>query len=108
MKINYFLIIILSFLMLLNSCQSVKEGLTGTKRSKSSDEFFVKKKSPLVLPPDFEEMPEPETNKIEEEEEDASIEELLELSGQSNQDNNSQSTENNSLEKIILEKIKRN
>ena len=107
MNINKFYLVLITLLIFTASCKNVGEGMTGTKRSKSSDEFFVKKKSPLVLPPDFEEMPEPETNKIEEDE-DASIEELLELSRQSNQDTSSQSTGNNSLEKLILEKIKKN
>ena len=48
MKIKFFVIIITSFFLLLNSCQSIKEGVTGTKRSKSSDEFFVQKKKPLI------------------------------------------------------------
>ena len=54
-----FLLEILSFLVFVSSCQSVKEGITGTKRAKTSDEFFVEKKRPLVLPPDFEDMPLP-------------------------------------------------
>ena len=37
---------------------SVKRGLTGTKKS-SSDEFLVEKKDPLILPPDFEDLPTP-------------------------------------------------
>ena len=42
----YLLIVLLS----LSSCQSVKDGLSGTKQ-KNSDEFLVEKKNPLVLPP---------------------------------------------------------
>jgi hypothetical protein len=41
-----FFLIILSFLVFVSSCQSLKEGITGTKRAKSSDEFFVEKKLP--------------------------------------------------------------
>ena len=37
---------------------SVKRGLTGAKK-KSADEFLVEKKDPLVLPPDFENLPIP-------------------------------------------------
>ena len=52
--------LIASFLILifLNSCGSIAEGLGGTKK-KGSDEFLVEKKSPLVLPPSFGELPEP-------------------------------------------------
>ena len=38
---------------------SVKRGLTGTKKN-SSDEFLVEKKDPLILPPDFENLPIPD------------------------------------------------
>ena len=37
---------------------SVKRGLTGQKNN-STDEFLVEKKDPLVLPPNFEDLPEP-------------------------------------------------
>ena len=46
----------LSFLI--TSCESLREGLTGSKNL-STDEFLVKKKDPLVLPPDFENLPNP-------------------------------------------------
>ena len=41
------------------SCQSIKDGLSG-KKYESSDEFLVIKKNPLVLPPDFKALPEPQ------------------------------------------------
>ncbi len=40
----------------------MKDGLTLQKRS-NADEFLVKKKNPLVLPPEFRELPTPEINK---------------------------------------------
>ena len=40
-------------------CQSLKDGLEGNKKSKTAEEFLIEKKNPLVLPPDFEELPEP-------------------------------------------------
>ena len=49
---------ILILLIPLFSCQSVKDALTG-KKYESSDEFLVIKKNPLVLPPDFQSLPEP-------------------------------------------------
>ena len=42
-----------------NTFDSVKRGLTGAKKS-SADEFLVKKKDPLILPPDFENLPTPD------------------------------------------------
>ena len=58
--------IILLFLFL-TSCadtfDSVKRGLTGAKRS-SADEFLIKKKDPLILPPDYENLPNPDESKV--------------------------------------------
>ena len=57
---NFLFIILIAFFITAcgDTFTSVKDGLTGAKR-KSSDEFLVKKKDPLVLPPDFENLPKP-------------------------------------------------
>lgn len=54
-KINFYLVI---FSIFLTSCQSIKDGLSGRK-TENSDEFLVKKKNPLVMPPKFMELPKP-------------------------------------------------
>ena len=41
-----------------DSWSNVKRGLTGAKQ-KSTDEFLVQKKDPLILPPDFDNLPSP-------------------------------------------------
>ena len=46
--------------------RSVKRGLTGEKQ-KSTDEFLVKKKDPLILPPDYENLPIPNEETVNEE-----------------------------------------
>ena len=38
------------------SCQSFKNAISGVKQE-NSDEFLVQKKNPLVLPPDFTDLP---------------------------------------------------
>ena len=108
-KINRFCIILLSFIILLNSCGSFQEGMVGSKRSKSSDEFLVHKKKPLVVPPDFDEIPTPKPVKKEEKKlttSNTSIEDLL------NKENNNEETfetkGDSSLGKSILKKIKQN
>ena len=59
-KLNYIFLILL---FLLPSCgdtmSSLKRGLTGEKQ-KSSEEFLVRKKDPLILPPDYENLPLPQ------------------------------------------------
>ena len=47
------------------------------EKVKSTDEFLVKKKNPLVLPPDFEKIPEPGTIKNNNKSEKKRIEEIL-------------------------------
>ena len=41
-----------------DSWNNVKRGLTGAKQ-KSTDEFLVQKKDPLILPPNFDSLPSP-------------------------------------------------
>ena len=64
---------------LLSSCaesfDSVKRGITGAKR-KSADEFLVKKKDPLTLPPNYENLPTP-SEKIASKKEDEMIKKKL-------------------------------
>ena len=56
-KVTYILLFIF-LVSCAGSFDSVKRGLTGAKKS-SADEFLVKKKDPLILPPDFENLPTP-------------------------------------------------
>ena len=110
MKKHKFYIIFLSLVIILSSCQKFSEGMTGSKRSKTSDEFLVHKKKPLVMPPDFDDMPLPKQNKQEEEELSASsesIEDLLNIKKKENNEN-FESGNDSSLEQSILKKIKTN
>ena len=122
MKINKLYIIALTFLFIVSACAKLSEGMTGSKRSKSSDEFFVHKKKPLVLPPGFNDMPMPkptqkkqtQDNDIEDllgiknqTQNDNDIEDLLRTKKKTN-DNTSQSESDKSLENSILKKINKN
>ena len=102
MNKNYYFIIIL---FLLCSCQNVKDALTG-KKYESSDEFLVIKKNPLVLPPDFNDLPTPkdvvETTQIENIENE--IEDIL--STIKNNEEVSESSSSSDTESFVLEKIK--
>ena len=101
--------VIASFLilLLLNSCGTIAEGLGGSKK-KGSDEFLVEKKSPLVLPPSFGELPEPgkepEENIISDKKDTSDIEDII------NQSSSVSKSENNniknSIEESIIKKIK--
>ena len=107
MKINKLYIIVLTFLFIVSACAKVSEGMTGSKRSKSFDEFFVHKKKPLVLPPDFNDMPMPKPTQKKQTQSNNDIEDLLRTKKKRN-NNTSQSESDKSLENSILKKINKN
>ena len=100
-KFNFYLIILSIFL---TSCQSVKDGLSGNKRE-NSDEFLVKKKNPLVMPPKFMELPKPQEENNEDEiaelEENVDIKTILELEKSSNKS----SKNSGSAEDFVLKQL---
>ncbi len=89
-------------LSFLNACQSAKDALT-LKKKESSDEFLVEKKSPLVLPPNYGELPLPDENKVE----DQNNEITVSLSKNKLKiDKTIKNSKPSSLEKSVLKKIK--
>ena len=98
---------VLNLLLLLLSCGIVKQGFQNPKK-KSSDEFLVEKKSPLVMPPNFNELPIPKRSQNDENSDDNKIKELLEDKETTLKNNSETTGMNNSLEKNLIEKIKKN
>ncbi len=88
-------------ILLLTSCTTVKKGFQNPKKN-NSDEFLVEKKSPLVMPPDFDELPIPKINDNKTEIEKNSIKELI---TENSSDYNDNINENKDLEASILDKI---
>ena len=86
------------------SCGTIKEGFTNQKKT-SSDEFLVEKKSPLVMPPNFNELPVPKKEVNSNISEDNKIKEMLNSKDVEN--DNSQNI-GSSFEESLLEKIKKN
>ena len=102
-------ILLLIFLVFLSTCQSIKEGLGGSKQD-NSDEFLVEKKNPLELPPDYGELPTPKTDKEENkisEKIDEKIEKLFK-NVEENESTTSTSDPNRSAEDFVLKQIKNN
>ena len=101
--------LIASFLILifLNSCWSIIEGLGGSKK-KGSDEFLVEKKTPLVLPPSFGELPEPgkkpKENIISDKKDTSDIEDIINQSSSTDASKKSDDIKN-SIEQSIIKKI---
>ena len=107
MKKIFKLTIIIISILALNSCGTVREAFTSQKKN-SIDEFLVEKKSPLVMPPDFNELPFPQqTNQVIENEKNKDIKSLLTDNKDSNLDNQN-TNQNTNFENSILEKIKNN
>ena len=77
---------------------SVKRGITGQKRS-SADEFMIRKKDPLILPPDYKNLPTPD-ERISATEEISNFEKTLGISIEDN------SLKSSSTEDSILKKIR--
>ena len=107
MKKTNLVIISLLIPLFLNSCGTIAEGLGGSKK-KGNQEFLVEKKSPLVLPPSFGELPEPgkqvDENKKLNNENNLSIEKIITQESSIDRDTKSNKT-NGSIEKSIIKKI---
>ena len=102
MKKIYYLLV---FLFILTSCQSIKDAgkIMRNEKVKTTDEFLVKKREPLVLPPDYENVPKPGTTSQAKENEEEKIKKILKVPEKETSNTKNQ----NSIEKSILDKIKK-
>ena len=105
MKKIFKLTTIIILILVLNSCGTVKEGFSSQKKN-SIDEFLVEKKSPLIMPPEFNELPIPDNNQKSENNEETDIKKLITNNENSSTENIS--NQNTNFENSILEKIKNN
>tara|TARA_Y100000741_G_scaffold201419_1_gene153156 strand:+ start:426 stop:740 length:315 start_codon:yes stop_codon:yes gene_type:complete len=103
MKKIILLIFILSFV---SACQATKDALTLQKKN-TSDEFLVEKKNPLVLPPDYGQLPVPKDINNDKKDSDKS-KTILSLSKENfSKKKIKKDSELSSIEKSIMEKIKK-
>ncbi len=100
-------LILLSFIYILTSCGTLKEGFKNQKKN-SSDEFLVEKKSPLIMPPDYNELPAPNAGSNQSLSEENSIKNLVTNEEKNINTSNANSSESLGLEESLLEKIKNN
>tara|TARA_X000001036_G_scaffold381310_1_gene373280 strand:- start:239 stop:559 length:321 start_codon:yes stop_codon:yes gene_type:complete len=100
-------LILLSFIYILTSCGTLKEGFKNQKKN-SSDEFLVEKKSPLIMPPDYNELPVPNAASNQALSEENSIKNLVTNEEKNTNTSNANSSESTGLEESLLEKIKNN
>ena len=91
MKNIVFLIIV--FIVLV-SCSNLQEAgkVLRNEKTKTTDEFLVKKKEPLIMPPDLNKIPEPESLKNKKENQEEKIKKILKVPETSVKKNNSNSS----------------
>tara|TARA_B100000424_G_C22501892_1_gene290412 strand:+ start:101 stop:436 length:336 start_codon:yes stop_codon:yes gene_type:complete len=107
--ISNILIIFITSLFLL-SCSDTLKGFKLKKKSTSGDEFLIQKKDPLVLPPDFSKLPNPDEEvkeKKSEDNEESQIEMLLKEDNSDVQENENSNSSDSGLKKSILKKIQK-
>ena len=100
------LFVILLVFNFLVGCQTMKDGFS-LKKKQSAEEFLVEKKNPLVLPPNFNELPEPGKTEISNKNTEKSFEEKI-LNDNKKNENQEENTATNSTEELILKNIKKN
>ena len=103
-NIKSLLLIILSGILLTN-CGSVKKAFDPQNKN-TSEEFLVEKKSPLSMPPSFEELPVPSNEKVDIENQTNNNESLI--TEKNNNENLKTDELNKNFEQSILDKIKNN
>ena len=91
----------------LHSCagSDVKKVLTNEK-TRTTDEFLVKKRQPLSLPPDFDKIPEPGSNNEKKGSQENAIDKILNISEENEVNKKSSTVEQSILNKINKWKIK--
>ena len=104
-NLNKLTILLLSLIFIfLNGCTGLRENLSMKKKA-NTDEFLVQKKNPLVLPPDYRDLPKPMTGReiINQEEKEIDLSKIFNDSEKTNSE--SSSDINQSLEDSIRKKI---
>ena len=102
-KKNFIFIFIFIFLSNCQGLKNFKKAMTGQKVN-TTDEFLIKKKDPLILPPQYDKLPLPKSSALQEKKENT-IKSILKT-GKNSEIKKSSST--SSLEKKILEELRKN
>ena len=98
------LLIIFSTILITN-CGTVQKAFDPQNKN-TSEEFLVEKKSPLSMPPSFEELPVPSNEKVNKESQINNIEKLI--AKESNNEKLETVESDKDFEQLILDKIKNN
>jgi hypothetical protein len=99
MKKFFIYIFILGYL---SACESAREGFT-LKKKDNSDEFLVEKKNPLVMPPEYGNLPAPDDFQKQKNNNDPEDFEKVIVNSKTKKTNDK--IKNSNIEKSVLEKI---
>ena len=99
MKLSKYITVILLSTMFISGCNSIKETLSGKKKN-NTDEFLVKKKNPLILPPNFDDLPMPQEKAIKDNDKDINLD-LSKVLSQSKNEKWTKDVKDKSLERSI-------
>lgn len=97
--------ILLTTFFLLTSCASLNDAskVLRNEKIKSTDEFLVERRDPLVFPPDFEKIPVPGIKEKKQISEEEKIKKMLKANDQRNES----SSDTSLIEDSILKKIRK-
>jgi hypothetical protein len=105
---KFITLILLSFLaIVISGCNVVKEGFASSKKN-SGDEFLIEKKPPLIMPPDYKELPIPGSGTSLKKDDKNLVKDLIKKSNKKKINLNKLEKIDQNLENSILEKIKKN
>ncbi len=97
--------LLILFLILLTSCSGFKEAgkVLRNEKTNSTDEFLVKKRDPLILPPDYDSVPEPNSSIESRKKEENKFKDILKKT----EEKTSSDTTSSSIENSILKNIRK-
>ena len=96
-------LVLFNLFLIIVSCSGLEDAgkVLRNEKTKTTDEFLVKKRGPLILPPDFDKIPEPGSINDEKDEDDKEkIQKILKVQEDKKVDSKSSSIENEILNKI--------
>ncbi len=103
MRKNYKIIIYLLIVNFLYSCSGMSDAgkVLRNEKTRNSDEFLVKKKDPLILPPDYNTLPKPGSIQEAQKSSENKIEKILNVS----EENLIKKNKSSSVEQTIINEI---
>ena len=99
--------ILISSVLIFYSCGTIKEGFSNQKKN-NSDEFLVEKKSPLVMPPDYNKLPVPNEVLDKNEQNKDVIRDMIVIVPEDIGNDTDEENIDEEFEDLIIEKIKKN